>query len=129
EEDRSRNEDRSSSRVSSRERERDAEDKDRTFTHSEKGYRITVPDGFSLRDEGRRTIWNGPDDSQLLVETVSSPEGSPREGWEQLDESLSRKYGSRYRSLGIRETTLAGRPAAVWEFEITEKGGETIRKI
>jgi hypothetical protein len=100
-----------------------------TFTHSEKGYRITPPAGFTLQKEGRRTIWQGPNDAQLLVETTPSPQGSARAGWERLDKDLARKYGARYRNLGISETTLAGRPAAVWEFEITGEDGQTTRKM
>lgn len=88
------------------------------FEHDRTGYRIKPPSGFSLQKTGRRTVWRGPRGSQLLVETSGSPGASPRADWEQLDKALSKKYGSRYRSLGIRETTLAGRPAAVWEFEI-----------
>jgi hypothetical protein len=41
---------------------------------------------------------------------------------------LARKYGKDYRSLGISETTLAGKRAAVWEFEI-DSGNGTTRKI
>lgn len=88
------------------------------FEHSSTGYRIQPPSGFRLQKTGRRTVWSGPRGSQLLVETSNSPGRSPRADWEQLDKALAKKYGSRYRSHGISETTLAGRPAAVWEFEI-----------
>jgi hypothetical protein len=74
-------------------------------------------------------MWQGPSGAELLVETTSSAGPSPRADWEKLDKSLARKYGSRYRSLGIRETTLAGLPAAVWEFELESKSGATTRKI
>jgi hypothetical protein len=94
------------------------------FVNRREGYAIAPPAGFSLSRTGRRTTWKGPRGSQLLVETSPSVNGSPREGWEKLDKALARKYGSRYQSFGIRETTMAGRPAAVWEFQI----GDT-RKI
>jgi hypothetical protein len=34
-----------------------------------------------------------------------------------------KRYGSRYRSYGITETQLAGRPAAAWEFLLTTAAG------
>jgi hypothetical protein len=94
---------------------------------SRRGYAITPPDGYTLRSSGRRTVWRGPAGEQILVETGDT-NGTPREGWERLDKALSKKYGSKYRSRGIRETTLAGKPAAVWEFEIDTPSG-TQRKI
>jgi hypothetical protein len=72
-------------------------------------------------------VWRGPNGEQILVETGST-NGTPREGWERLDKALSRKYGSKYRNRGIRETTMAGKSAAVWEFEIDTPSG-TQRKI
>jgi hypothetical protein len=89
-----------------------------SYRHDGTGYRVKPPSGFRLQKSGRRTVWSGPGGSQFLVETSNSPGSSPRADWEQLDKALAKKYGYRYRSHGIRETTLAGRPAAVWEFEI-----------
>jgi hypothetical protein len=94
---------------------------------SRRGYAIIPPAGYKLQRSGRRTVWRGPGGEQILVETGST-NGTPREGWERLDKALSRKYGSKYRNRGIRETTLAGKPAAVWEFEIDTPRG-TQRKI
>jgi len=87
-------------------------------THRGNGYRISPPSGFSLQKTGRRTVWSGPGGSQLIVETSNAAGRSPRDDWEQLDRALAKKYGDRYRSRGITETTMAGKPAAVWEFEI-----------
>jgi hypothetical protein len=36
---------------------------------------------------------------------------------------LKRKYGARYRLRGIADTRLAGRPAAVWDFELDTPAG------
>jgi hypothetical protein len=98
-------------------------------SHRRSDYEISPPPGFRLRQSGRRTIWQRDDGSQILVETGKAGAGSPRQGWEDLDRRLAKKYGNRYRSLGIRETTLAGHPAAVWEFELTGKNGQTQRKV
>jgi hypothetical protein len=94
---------------------------------SRRGYAITPPAGYRLQRTGRRTVWRGPNGEQILVETGSS-NGTPREGWERLDKALARKYGNKYRNRGIRETTLGGKSAAVWEFEIDTPSG-TQRKI
>jgi hypothetical protein len=94
------------------------------YVNRREGYAIAPPAGFKLRSSGRRTTWRGPNNAQLLVETSNSTGPSPRADWEKLDKGLARKYGSRYQSFGIRDTTLNGRPAAVWEFQIGD-----IRKI
>ena len=98
-------------------------------SHRGRGYEITPPPGFRLRQSGRRTIWQRDDGTQILVETGKAGAGSPRAGWERLDRDLAKRYGDRYRSLGIREGTLGGHPAAIWEFELTGKDGITRRKI
>jgi predicted Zn-dependent protease len=98
------------------------------FVHPESGYSITPPPGFTLLQTGRRTIWQGPEGTHLLVETSSSPGRSARAGWEQSHADLAKKYGPRYRSYGITETQLAGRPAAAWEFLLTTAVG-TRRKL
>lgn len=98
------------------------------WVHPRTGYAISPPAGFKRQRTGRRTIWRGPGGAQLLVETTNAPGASARADWERLDAALAKKYGRNYRSLGIRETELAGRPAAVWEFEISSKRGTT-RKI
>lgn len=100
----------------------------RTGKHRSARYSIAPPPGFRLERTGRRTTWRGPNGAQLLVETTSASGASPRADWERLDAALARKYGSHYRSLGIHETTLAGKPAAVWEFELDSAHGTT-RKI
>jgi hypothetical protein len=100
-----------------------------TQAYSGRGFEITPPPGFSLRREGRRTIWQREDGAQILVETGKAGDGSPRVGWEKLSRDLKKRYGDRYRSLGIREGTLDGKPAAIWEFELTGKDGITRRKI
>lgn len=94
---------------------------------SRRGYALDIPGGFRLKRSGRRTLWTHRDGTNLLVETASA-DGTPREGWEKLDRALSRKYGAKYRSHGIRETTVDGRNAAVWEFELDLPSG-TVRKI
>ncbi len=93
------------------------------FVHPESGYSITPPPGFTLLQTGQRTIWQGPEGTQLLVETTSTPGRSARAGWEELHAALVKRYGSRYRSYGITETQLAGRPAAAWEFLLTTAAG------
>ena len=98
------------------------------WMHPRTGYTISPPSGFERRQTGRRTIWRGPGGAQILVETTTAPGTSARADWERLDAALAKKYGRNYRSLGIRETELAGRPAAVWEFAISSKRGTT-RKI
>ncbi len=100
-----------------------------TDTHRGNRFEITPPPGFRLRQSGRRTIWQRDDGAQILVETGKAGDGSPRAGWQKLDRDLARRYGKRYRSMGIHEGTLAGQPAAIWEFELTGKDGITRRKI
>ena len=97
-------------------------------THHGAGFEITPPPGFSLRQSGRRTIWQRDDGAQILVETGKAGDGSPHAGWQKLDRDLARRYGARYRSLGIRGGTLASQPAAIWEFELTDKNGVTRHK-
>ncbi|HEY0073945.1 MAG TPA: hypothetical protein VGB77_07585 [Abditibacteriaceae bacterium] len=93
------------------------------------GYELTPPPGFSLSQKGRRTIWNHKNGAQILVETGKAGAGSLRDGWLRLERDLKKRYGDRYKSLGITESQLAGQPAAVWEFELTGKDGITRRKI
>ena len=92
-------------------------------------YTIAPPSGWTRRRSGQRTTWSGPGSAQILVEVASDTAASPRADWEKLDRGFRKKYGRRYRSLGIRDTTLAGLPAAVWEFELDSKSGRTTRKI
>jgi hypothetical protein len=92
-------------------------------------YELTPPPGFSLSQKGRRTIWNHKNGAQILVETGKAGAGSLRDGWLRLERDLKKRYGDRYKSLGITESQLAGQPAAVWEFELTGKDGITRRKI
>jgi hypothetical protein len=92
-------------------------------------YELTPPPGFSLSQKGRRTIWSHENGSQILVETGKAGAGSLRDGWLRLERDLKKRYGNRYKSLGITESQLAGQPAAVWEFELTGKDGITRRKI
>jgi len=87
------------------------------FVHPQAGYSITPPAGFKLQQVGRRTIWQGPNGAQVLVET-GAPSGSPRRSWERLSAALAQKYGRRYRLLNIRDARLSGYPVAVWVFEI-----------
>lgn len=98
----------------------------RTVT-SRRGYSIDVPGGFRLQRSGRRTLWTHRDGTNILVET-SRATSSPRDGWEKLDRSLSRKYGDKYRSFGIRDTQIDSHDAAVWEFELDLPSG-TKRKL
>lgn len=98
------------------------------FVHQQAGYSITPPAGFTLVQNGQRTVWRGPEGIQLLVQTTSSLGRSARTGCELMHTVLAKKYGRYYRLRGITETHLAGRPAAAWEFElVTEQG--TKRKI
>ncbi|MBV9469302.1 MAG: hypothetical protein JO316_23485 [Abitibacteriaceae bacterium] len=98
------------------------------FVHSGTGYAVTPPPGFKLVKKGQRTIWSGPDGTTFLVETTNRPGRSPFGDWLRLDASLRKKYGLRYTSRGIEQTTVAGHPAAVWDFDlVTDKG--TVRKV
>lgn len=92
-------------------------------------YELTPPPGFSLSQKGRRTIWNHKNGAQILVETGKAGAGSLRDSWLRLERDLKKRYGDRYKSLGITESRLPGQPAAVWEFELTGKDGITRRKI
>ena len=92
-------------------------------------YSIAAPEGWAKTQSGKRTIWAGPDGAQLLVEVSEDVGSSPRADWEKLDRAFRKKYGRRYRNLGIRNTSLAGLPAAEWEFELDSRGGGTTRKI
>ena len=92
-------------------------------------YSITAPEGWAKTQSGKRTIWAGPGGAQLLVEVSEDVGSSPRADWEKLDRTFKKKYGRRYRNLGIRNTSLAGLPAAEWEFELDSRGGGTTRKI
>jgi len=98
------------------------------FVHPVSAYSITPPAGFTLVRIGRRTVWQGPEGTQLLVETTLSPGPSARAGWEQLHAAFIKKYGNRYRSHGITETDLAGRPAAAWEFALTTAAGTRYKR-
>jgi hypothetical protein len=91
-------------------------------------YSITPPAGFTLVRIGRRTVWQGPEGTQLLVETTLSPGPSARTEWEQLHTAFIKKYRNRYRSHGITETHLAGRPAPAWEFALTTTAGTTYKR-
>lgn len=98
------------------------------YIERKRSYSIRPPGGFRIAQRGRRTVWQGPGKAQFLVEVGEAEGASPREGWEQLERSLQRKYGSRYRSYGILETTVNGRQAAIWEFELRTPKGR-VRKM
>jgi hypothetical protein len=98
------------------------------YVERRRAYSVEPPAGFTLSRRGRRTLWNGPQGTSFLVEVGPSQGTSPRQGWEDLERSLQKKYGRKYRSRGIRETTVDGRPAAIWEFELDTARG-TVRKI
>lgn len=98
------------------------------YKHHRAGYVITPPAGFRLVRRGQRTVWQGPDGVTLLVETTARPGRSPFGDWVRLDAALRQKYGQRYRSHGIENTTVAGQPAAIWDFELDTKAGP-VRKI
>jgi hypothetical protein len=98
------------------------------FVHPVVKYSITPPAGFTLVRIGQRTVWQGPEGTQLLVETTLSPGPSARSGWEQLHAAFVKKYRNRYRSHGITETHLAGRPAAAWEFALTTAAGTRYKR-
>jgi hypothetical protein len=98
------------------------------FVHPVTAYSITPPAGFRLVRIGQRTVWQGPEGTQLLVETTLSPGPSARSGWEQLHTTFVKKYAKRYRSHGITETSLAGRPAAAWEFALTTAAGTRYKR-
>lgn len=99
------------------------------FIEKRRAYSIQPPREFRLAQKGRRTIWKDQSGAQLLVEVGDNDGETPRAGWEKLDRSLQKKYGSRYRSRGIRNTTLNGRQAAAWEFDLKQKNGVTVRKL
>lgn len=92
--------------------------------HSRKrNYSIRPPKDFRIVQSGRRTAWHGPEETKLLVEIGAVDSSSPRKGWEKLDRALQKKYGAKYQNGGIRETTINGRQAAVWEFDLELKSG------
>lgn len=92
-------------------------------------YEVTPPEGFTLSQSGRRTIWKHQNGTQILVETGKAGDGDLRGSWVRLERDLKKRYGKRYRSLGIRDGDFAGQPAAIWEFELTGKDGITRRKV
>lgn len=98
------------------------------YIERKRSYSIRPPSGFEISQRGRRTVWQGPGKSQFLVEVGDANGESPRAGWEQLERGLQRKYGSRYTSYGIRDTTINGRDAAIWEFELQTPKGR-VRKM
>lgn len=92
-------------------------------------YSIAPPEGWRRGQSAGRATWRGPNGAQLLVEVAPDVTSSPRADWEKLSRAFEKKYGPRYRSLGIHETTLAGRPASQWEFELDSPSGATTHKI
>ncbi len=98
------------------------------YIERKRSYSIRPPSGFEISQRGRRTVWQGPGKSQFLVEVGDANGESPRAGWEELEKGLQSKYGSRYRSHGIRDTTINGRDAAIWEFELQTPKGR-VRKM
>jgi hypothetical protein len=98
------------------------------YVERRRSYSIRPPSGFQIAQRGRRTIWQGPGNAQFLVEVGDAEGASPREDWENLERGLRRKYGRRYRSYGIRQATINGRNAAIWEFELQTPTGR-VRKV
>ena len=99
------------------------------FIEKRRAYSIQPPREFRLTQKGRRTIWKSAGGAQLLVEVGDNDGESPRAGWEKLDRALRKKYGLRYQNRGIRDTTLNGRQAAAWEFDLQQKNGSVVRKL
>jgi len=99
------------------------------FIERRRSYSIQPPREFRLTQKGRRTIWKGASGAQLLVEVGDNDGKTPRAGWETLERSLQKKYGAKYRGRGIRDTTLNGREAAVWEFDLEQRDGTVVRKM
>lgn len=98
------------------------------FRHPRIGYSVRPPAGFRLRRIGTRTSWQSADGS-MLIETTEKPGPSARRGWERLDAAFIKKYGPRYRMLRLQDTLINGRPAAIWEFELTSRSGTVTRKM
>ena len=98
------------------------------YVERRRSYSIRPPSGFQIAQRGRRTVWQGPGKAQFLVEVGDAEGASPRQDWENLERGLRRKYGKRYRGYGIRETTINGRQAAIWEFELQTPAGR-VRKV
>ena len=96
---------------------------DGVYRSRKRNYSIRPPKDFRIVQSGRRTAWHGPQDTKLLVEIGAVDSSSPRKGWEKLDRALQKKYGAKYQNGGIRETTINGRQAAVWEFDLELKSG------
>src|SRR5688500_5696788 len=80
------------------------------------GWSIVPPPGFSLVQTGKKTIWRGPGEREVLVETEAHPRNTEISDWVELSRRYARAYGRRYQLIRISEAELAGHFGAVWEF-------------
>lgn len=102
------------------------------YDNPEFGVRVPYPQGWGIKQfrEGDvlRVTFSGGGNVSIMVEVNRNVPGNPpASAWESMDARFRETYGRKYNSLGIRDATLGGHPAAAWTFDLTRGG--TLRKI
>jgi hypothetical protein len=97
------------------------------------GYRIDYPAGWTLHREvnpGRtRTTFTAPDsDVSFLVDTSRATSADAYKSWEEIDRSLSRRYGENYVRLGLTRTSQSSDSPALLTFTLAAPDHVTLQR-
>ncbi len=102
---------------------------------SSSGMRLDVPKGWTWSEESKDRYHTAYARSPLpglwaSIEKGDRTSSSPpiAVDWHASEKRLQSKYGSGYKRLRMEGTTLLGRPAGLWEYELEKPGNPRLRK-
>ncbi len=92
--------------------------------HEDEGYRVAVPDGWTVEQDGQnRTTFSDPASRRyLLVEEGGEPAGDPVEDWERQERSVSERLAG-YELIGIERADYRDFDSADWQFRWDAENG------
>lgn len=102
---------------------------------SSTGMRLDVPTGWTWSEENKDRYHTASARSPLPSLWVSIEKGDRTSSspaipvdWRAAEKRLQSRYGSGYKRLRMEGTTLLGRPAGLWEYELEKPGSPRLRK-
>jgi len=107
----------------------------KTHNNSNFGFTIDWPNGWTMSEEQKenifRTHFKLPSSSVsiLLDIVVGVTESSPIDWWQKFSRQLQRSYGDRDQLISIKESSLDGKNAAAWLFNLERKDEPNLKKL
>lgn len=99
------------------------------------GVHLEVPTGWTWSEENKDRYHTVSARSPLPSLWVSIEKGERTSSspaiavdWRASEKKLQNRYGSGYKRLRMEGTTLLGRPAGLWEYELEKPGSPRLRK-